>query len=102
MRRDTYEAETGGAPRFVGPELRSVRVGARDAELARARAAAEARTAGARGDHDQAERQHGLARSAETLRDWYRARAAELDQAHPDYRDWEHATEGPRRLAIAA
>ncbi len=102
LMRDTYEAETAWAPRFVGPELRSVRVGARDAELARARAAAEARAAGARGDHDQAERQHGLARSAETLRDWYQARSAELEQADQDYRDWEHATEGSRRLAIAA
>jgi len=100
--RDTYEAETAWAPRFVGPELRAVRVGAQQSELGRARAAAEARAAQARGDHDQAERQRGLAASAETLRTWYEARTGELEQADQDYRDWEHATEGARRLAAAA
>ena len=100
--RDSYEAETAWAPRFVTPELRSVRAGAQHEELARARAAAEARAAEARGDADTAERQRGLARSAETLRDWYTARTAELEEAEADYRDWEHTTEGARMLAVAA
>jgi hypothetical protein len=102
LMRDTYEAETTWAPRFVGPELRAVRVGAQQAELGRARAAAEARAAQARGDQNQAERQRSLAASAETLRGWYEARTAELEQADEDYRGWEHATEGSRRLAVAA
>ena len=100
--RDSYEAETGWAPRFVTPELRSVRAGAQHEELARARAAAEARAAQTRGDAAAAERQRGLARAAETLRDWYTARTAELEEAEADYREWEHTTEGSRALAVAA
>ena len=84
------------------PELRAVRVGAQQAELTRARAAAEVRAAQARDDHRQAERQRSLAASAETLRGWYEARTGELEQADEDYRDWEHATEGSRRLAADA
>ena len=102
LMRDTYEAETAWAPRFVSPELRAVRVGAQQAELTRARAAAEVRAAQARDDHRQAERQRSLAASAETLRGWYEARTGELEQADEDYRDWEHATEGSRRLAADA
>ena len=100
--RDSYEAETGWAPRFVTPELRSVRAGVQYEELARARAAAEARAAETRGDAEAAERQRGVARAAETLRDWYTARTAELEEAEADYREWEHTTEGSRALAIAA
>ena len=55
--RDSYEAETAWAPRFVSPELRSMRISAREAEFTRARAAAEARAAEARGDQAAAERQ---------------------------------------------
>ena len=100
--RDTYQAETAWAPRFVGPQLRSVRVGAREAELTRARAAEEARAAEARGDDVQAERQRGLVRSSVTLRAWYENHAAELEQADADYREWSHATQGARQLAVAA
>src|SRR5260370_17050900 len=99
--RDTYEAETAWAPGFAGPELRSVRIGAREAELTRARAAAEARAAEARGDHDQAERQRALAGSSETLRAWYEQHAAELEQADADSREGEHPTEGAPPLAVA-
>jgi hypothetical protein len=102
LMRDTYEAETAWAPRFVSPELRSVRTGAREAEFTRARAAAEARAAEARGDHERAELQKTLARSSQALRGWYENRAAELEQADDDYREWEHATEGARALAVAA
>jgi conjugative relaxase-like TrwC/TraI family protein len=100
--RDSYEAETAWAPRFVTPELRSIRSGAQHEELVRARAAAEARAAEGRGDLAAAQRQRGLARAAETLRDWYQARTAELEVTDADYRDWEHTTEGARALAIAA
>ncbi len=100
--RDTYEAETAWAPRFVSPELRSMRLSARETELTRARAAAETRAAEAHGDHAQAQRQQRLARSSVALRSWYEDRAAELEQADADYREWEHATEGSRRLAVAA
>jgi hypothetical protein len=100
--RDTYQAETAWAPRFVSPELRSMRIGAREAELTRARAAAEARAAQARGDHEEAARQQRLAKSSVALRSWYETRAAQLEQADADYREWQHATEGSRQLAIAA
>lgn len=100
--RDTYEAETAWAPRFVGPELRAARTGAREAEFTRARAAAEARAADIHGDQAQAERQRGLAESAVSLRTWYEQQAAVLRQADADYAEWSHATEGARRLAAAA
>ena len=79
-----------------------MRSGAQHEELARARAEAEARAAEQRGDQAAAQRLRGLARAAETLRDWYQACTAELEQADADYRDWEHTTEGSRALAIAA
>ena len=52
--RDTYPIETAWAPRYVGDELRQVRAAAWDARLAGLRAAAEARAAEHRGDHDHA------------------------------------------------
>ena len=84
------------------PELRAVRTGAREAEFTRARAAAEARAAEARGDAGDAERQHGLASSSAALRDWYTGRAGELAEADQDYQEWSHATEAAHRLAVAA
>jgi TrwC relaxase/AAA domain len=100
--RDRYEAETAWAPRFVSPELRSMRISARESELTRARAAAEARAAEAAGDQVAADRQQRLAASSVSMRSWYETRVAELEQADADYRDWEHATEGSRALAVAA
>ena len=102
LMRDTYEAETAWAPRFVSPELRAVRTGAREAELTRARAAAESRAAQARGDAEAAVRQQALARSSAGMRDWYTTREAELAEADQDYQQWSHATEAARRQAAAA
>jgi hypothetical protein len=100
--RGSYQAETAWAPRFVTPQLRSVRTGAREAEFTRARAAAEARAAEARGDTATAQRQQRLAASSVAMRTWYEQRTVELEDADQDYRDWSHATEGARRLAVAA
>ena len=50
LMRDTYEAETALAPKYVADELRQVRLGAQDAQLASVRADAEAEIAGQRGD----------------------------------------------------
>jgi hypothetical protein len=106
LMRDTYEAETAWAPRFVGPDLRAARTGAREAEFTRARAAAEARAAEASGDQQQAERQRGLAESAVSLRTWYEQQAEVLEQADADRAEWSHATEGawqpPRTPSCAA
>ena len=65
--RDTYPVETAWAPRYVGDELRQVRAAAWDARLAGLRAAAEARAAGHRGDHDHAAASSKLAVSYQAL-----------------------------------
>ena len=63
--RDTYPIETAWAPLYVGDELRQVRAGAREADLAAARADAEA-AAAQRGGQDQAAARHRvLARTAD-------------------------------------
>ena len=54
--RDTYPIETAWAPLWVGDELRQVRVGAREAHLAAARAGAEAAAADRSGHHEAAVR----------------------------------------------
>jgi hypothetical protein len=100
--RDSYEAETAWTPRFAGPELRSMRVAVQEAELTRARAAAQIRAAQARGDVEEEARQRKLTEASVTLRAWYQGRVADLEQADTDYREWEHATEGARQLAVAA
>jgi hypothetical protein len=100
--RDSYEAETAWAPRFVTPELRSMRNAVREAELTRARAAAEARAAEAKGDQARADQQRRLAESSVSLRGWYEQRTADLEKADTDYREWERTTEGARALAVAA
>ena len=65
--RDTYPIETAWAPQYVGDELRQVRAAAWDARLAGLRAAAEARAAGQRGDHDHAAARHALAAGYQAL-----------------------------------
>ena len=100
--RDTYAAETAWAPRHVGKELRLARLGAFDAALGAIRADAEADAARKAGDHDRAGRHETLAASYRALRDHYRQRETDLAQAMADRQEWEHATAGSRRLAIAA
>ena len=100
--RDTYAAETAWAPRHVGKELRLARLGAFDADLGAIRAAAEADAARKAGDHDRAGRHETLAASYRAMRDHYQQREQALAQTMADRQDWEHATAGSRRLAIAA
>ena len=76
--RDTYPVETAWAPRYVGDELRQVRAAAWDARLAGLRAAAEARAAAQRGDHDHAAAQHKLAASYQALERAYRQRESRI------------------------
>ena len=100
--RDTYPVETAWAPRYVGDELRQVRAAAWDARLAGLRAAAEARAADRRGDHDQAAGQRKLAVGYRALEQAYREREAVFAQTMADRADWEAATRVQRQLAVAA
>jgi hypothetical protein len=100
--RDTYAAQTAWAPRHVGKELRLSRLGAFDAALSTIRADAEAQAAYKTGDHDRATRHEHLAASYRALRDHYQQQEQTLAQAMANRQEWEHATAGPRSLAIAA
>ena len=100
--RDTYPIETAWAPQYVGDELRQVRAAAWDARLAGLRAAAEARAAGQRGDHDHAAARHKLAAGYQALEQAYRQRETVFATVMADRADWEHATRAQRQLAVAA
>ena len=100
--RDTYAAQTAWAPRHVGKELRLSRLGAFDAALSTIRADAEAQAAVKVGDRDRADRHRTLATSYRALRDHYQQQEQTLAQAMANRKEWEHATTGPRSLAIAA
>ena len=100
--RDAYPIETAWAPRYVGDELRQVRAAAWDARLAGLRAAAEARAAEHRGDHDHAAAQHNLAAGHQALERAYRQRETVFVQTMADRADWDTATRAQRQLAVAA
>jgi hypothetical protein len=100
--RDTYAAQTAWAPRHVGKELRLARLGAFDAAVGAIRATAEAQAARKAEDHDRAGRHETLAASYRALRDLYQQREHAHAQAMTDRHEWEHATTGSRRLALAA
>jgi hypothetical protein len=100
--RDTYPIETAWAPRYVGDELRQVRAAAWDARLAGLRAAAEARAAEHRGDHDHAAAEHNLAVGRQALEQAYRQRETVFAQTMTDRADWDTATLAQRQLAVAA
>jgi hypothetical protein len=100
--RDAYAAQTAWAPRHVGKELRLSRLGAFDAGLAAIRTDAEAQAARKTGDHDRAARHEHLAASYRAMRDHYQQQEQALTHATADRQEWEQATAGARRLAIAA
>jgi hypothetical protein len=100
--RDTYPIETAWAPQYVGDELRQVRAAAWDARLAGLRAAAEARAADHRGDHDHAAARHNLAAGHQALEQAYRQRETVFAQTMADRADWDTATRAQRQLAVAA
>ena len=100
--RDTYPIETAWAPKWVGGELRQVRLGEQEARLAAIRAEAEARAAAGRGDDQAAARQQILAASYRVMRDAYRDREAVFATTMADRTDWEQATRQQRHLAVAA
>ena len=86
--RDTYPIETAWAPKWVGDELRQVRLGAQEARLAAIRAEAEAKAAAGRGDEHAADRQQILAASYRAMYDAYREREAVFATTMADRADW--------------
>ena len=100
--RDTYAAQTAWAPRHTGKDLRLARLGAFDASPGAIRASAEAQAARKAADHARAARQEALADSYRALRDLYQQREHTLAKVMTDRQEWEQATAGSRRLAIAA
>jgi hypothetical protein len=100
--RDTYPIETAWAPKWVGDELRQVRLGAREARLAAIRAEAEVKAAAGRGDDQAAARQQTLAASYRAMHDAYRDRETVFATTMADRTDWEQATRQQRHLAVAA
>src|SRR5207342_3762975 len=66
------------------------------------RAAAGARAAGHRGDHDHAAAGHKLAAGYQALERAYRQRETVFAQAMADRADWDTATRAQRQLAVAA
>ena len=100
--RDTYATQTAWAPCHVGKELRLSRLGALDAALGAIRADAEAAAARKAGEHDRADRQEHLAASYRAMRNHYQQQQQALTQTMAHREEWEQATTGSRRLAIAA
>jgi hypothetical protein len=101
--RDTYPIETAWAPKWVGDELRQVRLAAREAHLAAIRAGAEAKAAAEHGSDEHATAQHQIqAASYQAMHDAYRARETVFAATMADRADWDQATRQQRHLAVAA
>jgi hypothetical protein len=100
--RDTYPIETAWAPKWVGDELRQVRLGALEARLVAIQAEAEAKAAAHRGDEHAAGRQQVLATSYQAMQDAYRERETVFATTMADRACWELATRQQRHLAVAA
>jgi hypothetical protein len=100
--RDTYPIETAWAPKWVGDELRQVRLGTQEARLASIRADAEAKAAADRGDEHAAACQQVLATSYRAMQDDYRERETVFATTIADRACWELATRQQRHLAVAA
>ena len=100
--RDTYPIETAWAPKWVGDELRQVRLGGQEARLAAIRAQAEAKMATVSDDKQAATRQQVLAASYRAMHDAYRERETVFATTMADRADWEQETRQQRQLAIAA
>jgi conjugative relaxase-like TrwC/TraI family protein len=100
--RATYEAETAWAPRYVGDELRLVRLGVGEMGRDAALAAAQAEAARGRGDQDGADLHDLHAESARANEAWFRGRETELAEAMEARAAWEQHTERTRHLAVAA
>jgi hypothetical protein len=100
--RDTYTTETCWAPRHTGRELRLVRLGVANADLAAIREDAETDAARKTGDHQRAGRHERWAASYRAMSQRYRQQENIFAAAMADRRQWEQATACSRSHAIAA
>ncbi len=100
--RDTYATETRWAPRHVGRELRLARLGAYNADRDAIRTGAEAEAARKQGNHERADRHQFWAAAYQAMGRRYREQEETFAATMQDRREWEHATERSRHLAIAA
>lgn len=96
--RDTYQAETAWAPRYVGGIPGSVRRAADDARVAAVRAEAEAAVAPDQGAAAALREKAGTSRS---LEHGHRLQEKLLARAMQDWEEWRSATEAQRLLAVA-
>jgi hypothetical protein len=100
--RDTYATETRWAPQHVGRELRLARLGAYYADRDVTRAEAEAAAARKHGNHERADRHQFWAAAYQAMGRRYREQEETFAATMDDRREWEHATEHSRHLAVAA
>jgi hypothetical protein len=100
--RATYEAETAWAPRYVGNELRQVRLGEHEARQTASLATAQARAARARGEAEAAGRHEAHARSAQVTEGIFGGLIGKLTETMEARAEWEKTTEQGRHLAVAA
>jgi hypothetical protein len=98
----TYGTVTAEAPRFVGRELRAIRVQIRDCGIRADRHVAEVRAARERGDEAAAQRHADREASARAGLEHARAMEARLANADSAYREWEQTTQRDRLLPLAA
>jgi hypothetical protein len=98
----TYATVTHEAPRYVGNELRFLRVTARDMHLRAVRHAFEERTARERGDQEAAARHAQREASAKAVGERVKAAEARLATSQAAYDEWEQQTTRDRWLPLAA
>ena len=101
-RRNSYESETAWAPRWVGGELRQVRIGADDAETKAVVSDAQAEAARKQDKLDVARLHEDMARSQRAMAERYRGFEAGFAKTMEARKEWEQTTERQRHLALAA
>jgi hypothetical protein len=98
----TYGTITREAPRYVGGELRFIRVAARDFGLRAVRHAAEVKAARERGDEAAAQRHATREASARAMEERAQAMEARLASQDEIYHEHVRATEYERLVPVAA
>ena len=101
-RRNSYESETAWAPRWVGDELRQVRMGADTAERDAVLSAARAEAARKQEQHEQAETNETMAGSQRALAEHYRRMESDFAKTMETRQAWEETTRQARHDALAA
>ena len=102
MRRDSYEAETAWAPRWVSDELRAARQCADDAERDAVLSAARAEAARKQDEHDQAQLHDGIAQFSSAMAERHRSNEEQFAKTMEARQAWEETTRQARHDALAA